>query len=217
MSFNCSACQHALPDFLFSKSHPLYHSAHVNPRSPPSTSALLDDAFNPSRLNSYGLASPPPRSAQLSRTVSHNDLPLPLVQTVYTRYRQQPNCIALAITHGVRGAVVGSVFGCAMSLSSVVSSGYRGSAAVTYVGQGALRNAAGFASWTALFGLSRCSLARLRHRDDMLNSAMAGAFTGGILTLITVRGSWRYNQSTILTNSASSAMIAVMFDALNYF
>lgn len=49
----------------------------------------------------------------------------------------------------------------------------------------------------------------------MLNAVVAGAFTGGVLTLISKRGYWRYYQREILTNAAGSAMIAVMFNALN--
>lgn len=51
----------------------------------------------------------------------------------------------------------------------------------------------------------------------MLNAAAAGAFTGGVLTFISVRGHWRYAQSSIATNAAASAMVAVVFDALNQF
>lgn len=100
-------------------------------------------------------------------------------------------------------------------LSTAVQSGYRGASAVTYAGQGAMRNALGFGSWTCVYGFSRCGLIRARGRDDMLNAAGAGAFTGGLLTLISMRGYWRYNQSAIATNAAASAMIAVMFHALN--
>lgn len=78
-----------------------------------------------------------------------------------------------------------------------------------------MRNAAAFGSWTAMYGFTRCGCTRIRGRDDMLNAAFAGALTGGVLTLISLRGYWRYNQSTIMTNAAGSAMIAVMFQALN--
>lgn len=97
-----------------------------------------------------------------------------------------------------------------------MQSGYRGTSAATYAGMGAMRNAAGFASWTGLYGFSRCGLIRMRNTHDLLNPTIAGGFTGGILTLVTLRGYWRYNQSTILANAAGSAMIAVMFEALNY-
>lgn len=96
-----------------------------------------------------------------------------------------------------------------------MQSGYRGSAVLSYVGQGALRNAAAFGSWTAVYGFTRCGLIHARGRDDMFNAAVAGAFTGGILTLASVRGYWRYNQAAILTNAGASAMVAVMFHALN--
>lgn len=104
-----------------------------------------------------------------------------------------------------------------MGLSTAVSSGYRGSAAITHAGQGALRNALAFGSWTSLYGLSRCTLSRVRGRDDMLNAAVGGAFTGGMLALAYRRGMWRYYQSEIFNNAAASGMIAVMFDALRYF
>lgn len=100
-------------------------------------------------------------------------------------------------------------------MSSAVQSGFRGSAVLTFAGQGALRNAVAFGSWTAVYGFSRCGCVRMRGRDDMLNAAAAGAFTGAILTLASVRGYWRYNQSAVMTNAAASAMIAVMFHALN--
>lgn len=96
-----------------------------------------------------------------------------------------------------------------------MQSGYKGSAALTYAGQGALRNAATFGSWTATYGLTRCSIVRVRGRDDIFGAAMAGAVTGGALTLVSTRGYWRYSQSIIATNAAASAMIAVMFHALN--
>lgn len=101
------------------------------------------------------------------------------------------------------------------ALSTAVSSGYRGSSAASYAGQGALRNAAGFASWTSLYAFSRCSLARFRGRQDMLNAVVAGGFTGGVLTIATNPRVWRYNQSVLLTNVAGSAMVALAFDALN--
>lgn len=56
----------------------------------------------------------------------------------------------------------------------------------------------------------------MRRTRDLLNPTLAGAFTGGVLTLISVRGHWRYNQNSILANAAGSAMVAVMFEALNY-
>lgn len=135
-----------------------------------------------------------------------------------TAYRtRQASCISLAIASGTRGLVVGSVFGAAIGISTAVQSGYRGSTAVSYAGTNALRNAAAFGSWTSLYALSRCTLTRLRNRHDMFNAAAAGAFTGGVLTLISVRGHWRYAQSSIATNAAASAMVAVLFDALNQF
>lgn len=103
-----------------------------------------------------------------------------------------------------------------IALSTAVQSGYRGTSAATYAGAGAARNAAAFASWTALYGTSRCSLVRMRGRRDLLNPTLAGGFTGGVLTLISVRGQWRFNQNAILANAAGSAMVAVMFEALSY-
>lgn len=103
-----------------------------------------------------------------------------------------------------------------IALSTAVQSGYRGSAAASYAGMSALRNAAQFASWTALYGTTRCGLVRMRGKHDLLNPTIAGGFTGGFLTLIGSRGYWRYNRANIVTNAAASAMIAVMFEALNY-
>lgn len=97
-----------------------------------------------------------------------------------------------------------------------MQSGYRGGALLQYTGMGAARNAVQFASWTALYGTSRCGLVRMRGRHDLLNPLVAGGFTGGFLTFVSSRGYWRYNQASIATNAAASAMIAVMFEALNY-
>lgn len=113
--------------------------------------------------------------------------------------------------------VTASLFISKIGLSTAVQSGVRGSAALTYAGQGALRNAAAFGSWTALYGFTRCGLIRARARDDVFNAAAAGAITGGLLTFISVRGYWHYNRMTILTNAGASAMIAVVFHSLNQF
>lgn len=67
-----------------------------------------------------------------------------------------------------------------------------------------------------MYGASKCSLVRMRRRRDLLNPAIAGGFTGGVLTLISVRGQWRYNQNAILVNAAGSALVAIMFEALSY-
>ena len=125
-----------------------------------------------------------------------------------------PNCILVGVANGIRGAMVGAAFGVVMGASTAVQSGYRGSSALTYAGQNGLRNAASFASWTALYGVSRCGLFRLRRRDDILNAGLAGAFTGAVLTLAVLRGHWRYNQNILMTNTAGSALIAVTFNAL---
>lgn len=128
--------------------------------------------------------------------------------------RGGPNCVAVGVASGVRGGVIGAAFGGVMGASNAVQSGYRGSSALTYAGYSAIRNAAGFAAWTAIFSSSRCVLIRVRRRDDIVNSAAAGAFTGGLLTLVSVRGHWRYNTQLIATNAGGSALVAVVFGAL---
>lgn len=102
-------------------------------------------------------------------------------------------------------------------MSTAVQSGYRGSSVVTYAGQGAIRNAAAFASWTSMYALTKCGLMRVRGRHDMLNSVLAGGFTGGFLTVVTNRSVWRYNRAMVLSNAAASAMIALVFDVINRF
>ena len=57
----------------------------------------------------------------------------------------------------------------------------------------------------------------MRGHHDLLNSAAAGAFTGGVLTVITTPQVLRYQQSALMTNMAASAMVAVVFDAVNRF
>lgn len=178
-----------------------------------SAAPSLRDAFRPD--------SPTPGLAQLAQppallSLSHADSAPHVVDLAMRYARPQPNCLAMGITNGVRGAVVGGIFGAVMGASSAAQGGYRGSAAVTYAGQNAARNAAGFAAWTSLYSFSRCGLIRLRQRNDIANSALAGAFTGGVLSLASVRGHWRFNQQLIMTNAAGSAVIAVLFDALNY-
>lgn len=141
---------------------------------------------------------------------------VPFVQEAAHIYRRgAPNCLAVGLANGIRGGVIGAAFGGVMGASTAVQSGFRGSAALTYAGQNAVRNAAAFASWTALYGASRCALIRLRRHDDVLNAAAAGGFTGAVLTLISVRGQWRYSQQLILTNSAGSALIAIIFSSLS--
>lgn len=86
---------------------------------------------------------------------------------------------------------------------------------LTLAGQGALRNAAAFSSWTAMYGFTRCGCVHARGRDDVFNAAFAGFVTGGILSFVSMRSNWRYNQTAILSNAAGSAMIAVVFHSLN--
>ena len=73
-------------------------------------SALLRDAFPPD-------AEPDAENGlvvALHKT-PHADQPFQLADTAMTRYRNPPpNCLAVGISNGVRGAVVGSVFGLAM-------------------------------------------------------------------------------------------------------
>ncbi|CAN8066544.1 unnamed protein product [Agarophyton chilense] len=104
-----------------------------------------------------------------------------------------------------------------MALSTAVSSHYPRHLVLSHTAHAALRNAAGFASWTSVYAFSRCTLLRARRRDDLLNPAVAGAFTGAVLTLVSLRGRWRPYQSQILTNAGASAMIALVFDSINRF
>ncbi len=140
---------------------------------------------------------------------------VPMVQHTAQIYRRgHPNCLAVGIASGIRGGVFGAAIGGVMGASNAAQSGYRGSAALTYAGHSAIRNAAGFASWTALYSASRCGLIGVRRQDDILNPAIAGAFTGAALTILSLRGHWRYNQQVIVTNAAGSALIAVVFGAM---
>jgi hypothetical protein len=125
-----------------------------------------------------------------------------------------PNsCVSLGIASGLRGGMIGAGFGAVFAFSS--ASGSSG-AVLAHVGQAAARNAAGFASWTALYGFTRCELVKLRRKNDVLNPALAGFFTGGVLSLATMpRGYWRYGQMQILQNAGGSALIAVVFDVAN--
>lgn len=188
-----------------------YHEQ-INERRP---SMLMHQAFRNKYPNGDGTS----LSCVLENAVydpsqgSSNTQLIPTASSYY--YVRQPNCLSVALHSGMRGAVVGGVFGGAMGLSTATQSGFRGSAVLTRAGQNAARNAVAFSSWTATYGLTKCALARVRGRDDVINAAVAGFLTGGVLTLATTGRQWRYHQQTILSNAAGSAMVAVMFQALN--
>lgn len=175
---------------------------------------VLRDAF---RDNGDASLRPPPPAVRLADgglTPLDGSGTAIVRETAQIYRRGAPNCVAVGVASGVRGGVIGAAFGGVMGASNAVQSGYRGSAAVTHAGYSAIRNAAGFAAWTAVFSSSRCALVRVRRRDDIVNSAAAGAFTGGVLTLASVRGHWRYNAQLIATNAGGSALVAVVFGAL---
>lgn len=123
------------------------------------------------------------------------------------------SCVQLGVASGIRGGMIGAAFGGVFAVSSASGSSQ---AVLGHVAQAAARNALGFASWTAMFGFTKCELVKLRRKNDMLNPAIAGFVTGGVLSLATMpRGYWRYGQMQILQNAGGSAVIACVFDAVN--
>lgn len=116
---NCETCKQVLPDFLF----PAHFSRLTTPATEPPRlqrlalqSNLINGVFNNeiTRNGNNGL------SAALEPTVLNTTNP-PQVELTETGagsyyYRRQPNCFAVAVTSGMRGLVVGSVFGGAMGM-----------------------------------------------------------------------------------------------------
>lgn len=111
---DCKACRVPLGFLSFSEplpalQHPNFSSdSQADEPEPVSIdSALVRDAFRPT-TGTTGLAV---ETTELKRDGTQA---LEIVD-IATRYGVwQPNCIAVGITNGVRGAVVGSVFGGAM-------------------------------------------------------------------------------------------------------
>lgn len=107
----CESCRHVLPLRFLSDVIELSSSLSPTQTRPPFKSALLHDAFvaNSKENSSPGVAS------ILTHTVDNTPhrSELPLVNTAVSPYyyRRKPNCFAVAISNGVRGMVVGSVFG----------------------------------------------------------------------------------------------------------
>lgn len=143
------------------------------------------------------------------------------VPTAYAAYggRRAPSnsspysCVQLGVASGIRGGLIGGAFGSVFAFSSASGSSQ---AVLGHVAQAAARNALGFASWTAMFGFTKCELVKIRRTNDMLNPAIAGFVTGGVLSLATMpRGYWRYGQMQILQNAGGSAIIACVFDVVN--
>lgn len=123
------------------------------------------------------------------------------------------SCVQLGVASGIRGGMIGAAFGGVFAFSSASGSSH---AVLGHVAQAAARNAVGFASWTAMFGFTKCELVKFRRTNDMLNPAIAGFVTGGVLSLATMpRGYWRYGQMQILQNAGGSAIIACVFDLVN--
>lgn len=127
------------------------------------------------------------------------------------------SCVAVGVANGVRGAMIGAAFGgvYAAFSTSTLGAGSSGTK-LTYVGHAMARNAVAFGAWTSMYGFSRCQLIKFRRKNDVLNPAMAGAFTGAVLTLLTMpRMYWRFSSQQILHNAGGSALIAVAFDFAN--
>lgn len=142
---------------------------------------------------------------------------LECVAEAYSMVSVPQSCLAVGIANGVRGGMIGAAFGGVFAAVNMNSAGLglSGSKAA-YVGQAAARNAGAFAAWTSLYGFSRCQLVKMRRRNDFMNAAMAGAFTGTVLSLATMpRMYWRFSSQQILHNAGGSALIAVVFDMAN--
>lgn len=176
------------------------------------TNPLLTQAFH-SDCTSLSSSDDQPKLIPLCKAPAESDGLVALSTRIYGR--SGPNCLAVGLANGTRGAVFGAAFGAVSGASSAAYSGATGPAALTFGAQHALRSAAGFAAWTAVFGTTKCALVRTRRRDDWINSGMAGAFTGAVLTLAQVRGQWRYNRHLIMTNTACSALIAIVFRVIS--
>jgi Tim17/Tim22/Tim23/Pmp24 family len=151
----------------------------------------------------------------MNLTRSQSEVGVPVAQaysggrSVSTPY----SCVQLGVASGLRGGMIGAAFGGVFAISSASGSSQ---AVLTHVAQAAARNAAGFASWTAMYGFTKCELVKIRRTNDILNPAIAGFITGGVLSLATMpRGYWRYGQMQILQNAGGSAVIAVVFDIVN--
>lgn len=125
------------------------------------------------------------------------------------------SCISVGVANGVRGGMIGAGFGAVFAMASPPPMA-SASAIAAHCGQAAMRNAAGFASWTCIYGFARCELVRIRRTNDLFNPLIAGFATGAALSLATIpRGHWRYARQSIVQNAAGSALIACVFDIAN--
>lgn len=111
---NCESCKRTLP--FFTSAFP-YAKYIAPPEVPPSQvvaskSSLLSNAFSTEsrRNNSEGLAVAVENAVLQSSDQRRREL----VNARSYYFQRAPNCFVVAMTSGVRGAVVGSVFGGAM-------------------------------------------------------------------------------------------------------
>lgn len=142
----------------------------------------------------------------------------PVVHAASVRGFYPQNCLTYGVANGIRGGVIGAAVGVAFAIANGPQvSAPVGTSAASYVGQAALRNAGGFAAWTGLYGFSRCQLVKIRRTNDILNPALAGGFTGAVLSLAMIpRSHWRYSVNHVGRSAAGSALFAVVFQAIYY-
>lgn len=183
-----------------------------------------DSARNGDRMLHLFLEAASPAKAapptKLSSSQADAAIPIPDgLPTAYAAYGGRRSvsspysCVQLGVASGIRGGMIGAAFGGVFAISSASGSTQ---AMAGQVAQAAARNALGFASWTAMYGFTKCELVKLRRTNDMLNPAIAGFVTGGVLSLATMpRAYWRYGQLQILQNAGGSAVIACVFDIVN--
>lgn len=122
----CEACSRVLPCPLpifphFSKLF-LESSSRTSQQSAPPQSSLLSQALDPHQSNSD-----PPKGVKVALenalfttgVVPNTNIAHAALAPYY--YRKSPNCVAVAVTSGIRGMVVGSVFGGAIGTSLSLS------------------------------------------------------------------------------------------------
>lgn len=112
--FSCQSCERVF-SFLSDFSRSRYQSQN---RQSPSRSSLLYHAFDfdhNDNHHSQGISVALENALYVPAKESHLSLTPTPVSSYYLR--RQPNCISVAVTSGLRGIVVGSVFGGAMGMS----------------------------------------------------------------------------------------------------
>mmetsp|Transcript_8233 Transcript_8233/g.24753 ORF Transcript_8233/g.24753 Transcript_8233/m.24753 type:complete len:133 (+) Transcript_8233:165-563(+) len=118
---------------------------------------------------------------------------------------REASCMEVGARSGVRSGVSVGVLTCVLNGAQALSGSHP--MMMSQVATHALTTGVEWGATIGVFYGSKCAMTHSRGRDDVFNSAISGAFAGGLLSAVKSGSYWRYNLAGIRSATAIGAAL----------